>query len=297
MTRAHRPAHLLPLLLVAVSCGRGDAVVVGSKNFTESVILGELVAQQLERNGIEVDRRLNLGGTFICHEAIKNGQIDVYVEYTGTAYGAVLELPSQTDRFVVRRIVDSIYRSRWQLQLTEPLGFNNTFAMLVRAADAAELGITSISQAVVHASGWRAGFGYEFMERADGFAGLAATYGLRLGEQPVVMDLGLTYRALADSRVDIIAGNSTDGQIEALDLFHLEDDLGYFPPYEAVPIVRTTLFDTHPLAVRAIRALGGTVDEPTMRRLNSQVDVHKRDVRDVVRAFLDSLPKVSGNPG
>jgi glycine betaine/choline ABC-type transport system substrate-binding protein len=283
------------LLVAAASCGRGDAVVVGSKNFTESVILGELVAQQLERHGIAVDRRLNLGGTFICHEAIRQGQIDVYVEYTGTAYGAILELPVETDRNVVLQTVDSVYRSRWRLRLAEPLGFNNTFAMLVRAADARELGLTAISDAAVHASDWRAGFGYEFMERADGYAGLVAVYGLRFGQQPVVMDLGLTYRALAESRVDIIAGNSTDGQIEALDLYHLEDDLGYFPPYEAVPIVSAALYENHPDAVRSIGELGGTIDETSMRWLNAQVDVQKRDVQAVIAAFLDSLPGVPGN--
>jgi osmoprotectant transport system substrate-binding protein len=275
----------LPLLL---GCSHGHRpVVIGSKNFTESVILGELLAQQLERAGIPVERKLNLGGTFVCHQAIVAGQLDAYVEYTGTAYAAVLRLPATGDPSRVREAVDSAYRARWHLAWGPSLGFDNTFAMLVRRADAERLGVKTLSQAVAYATNWRAGFGYEFLERADGYAGLAARYGLKFRGPPSVMDLGLTYRALAEGKVDIIAGNSTDGQIKALNLLQLVDDRHYFPPYEAAPVVREETLRRYPALREVLDALGGAISAATMRDLNFRVDVEHRDVREVVREFLE----------
>ncbi len=271
-----------------LACGGGADVTVGSKDFTESVILGELVSQQLERYGLRVDRRLHLGGTFISHEALRGGQIDVYVEYTGTAHAAILGRPTVRDAERVRREVDSVYADRWGLTWLGPLGFDNSFAMLVRGEVARRLGISSISEAVPAAREWRPGFGYEFMERADGYAGLVAAYGLAFGAAPTVMDLGLTYRALAEGTVDIIAGNATDGQIEALDLVHLQDDLRYFPPYEAAPVVRRDALARVPQLRDALGALEGSLTDAAMRRLNYLVDVEQRDVKDVVAAFLDT---------
>lgn len=268
-------------------------MVVGSKNFTESVILGELIAQQLERYGIPVKRQLNLGGTLVCHRALVAGQLDVYVEYTGTAYAAILELPRERDAARVRQVVDSIYRDRWQLIWTEALGFENTFAILVRRKDAERLGIRTLSDAVPYARHWRPVFGYEFMERADGYRGLVETYGLEFARPPSTMDLGLTYRALAEGVADIIAGNSTDGQIEALDLFSLEDDRHYFPPYEAAPVIRAAVLRRYPAAREALRALRGLLDETVMRRLNYQVDVARRTPAEVVREFLSRIPPAS----
>lgn len=287
------PATAIGLLglLLASGCGRSDAVIVGSKNFTESVILGELVAQQLERYGIPVTRKLNLGGTLVCHRAIVAGQLDVYVEYTGTAYAAILQLPPERDPLRVRQTVDSIYRARWGLVWTEPLGFENTFAILIRRKDAERLGIRTLSEAVPYAKTWRPVFGYEFMERADGYRGLVETYGLEFAGSPGTMDLGLTYRALADGVADVIAGNSTDGQIQALDLFALEDDRNYFPPYEAAPVIRAAVLERYPVAREALRALGGRLDEATMRMLNYQVDVARRTVAEVVREFLQQIPR------
>jgi len=279
------------LALLAAGCGRSDAIIVGSKNFTESVLLGEIVAQQLARYDLPVKRKLFLGGTFVCHEAIKAGQIDVYVEYTGTAYSAILSLPATHDAVLVRQVVDSAYARRWQLVWTEPLGFNNTFAMLIRRRDALRLGIRTLSQAVPHARSWRPAFGYEFVERDDGYPGLLRTYGLAFAGRPAVMDLGLTYRALAEGRVDIIAGNSTDGQIAALDLFQLADDRGYFPPYEAAPVARTDLFTRFPAARAALAKLGGTITDQKMRQLNHQVDVLHRPAVEVAEEFLAAIPK------
>ena len=285
----------LALLLAAACSGGPRRVVIGSKNFTESVILGEIVAQQLERSGVPVERKFNLGGTFVCHAALIAGQLDGYVEYTGTAYAAVLKLPTAAGPRLVRATVDTAYRNRWQLAWMPSLGFDNTFAMLVRRADANRLHISSLSDAVPFARQWRAAFGYEFMERADGFPGLAARYGLAFRAAPSVMDLGLTYRALADGKVDMIAGNSTDGQIKALDLLQLTDDRHYFPPYEAAPVVREEMLQRYPAARRALMALAGTISAETMRNLNYQVDVQHRDARQVAAEFVQHLPPV-GTP-
>ncbi len=282
-------AFLLPVLPFFISCNVGATIVVGSKNFTESVLLGEIVAQQLEHHGLEVDRRLNLGGSFICHNALASGQLDVYIEYTGTAYTAILELSEERDPLLVRRVLDSIYAERWDLTWTEPLGFNNTFAMLVCGRDARELDVSSLSDAAQYAAGWRFGAGYEFIERADGYRGLLDHYGISFDGPPVEMDLGLTYRALAEGRVDIVAGNSTDGQIEALDLFQLIDDRGYFPSYEAVPVVRAETLEFFPVVRQALLELAGTLDEQEMRRLNRLVDVEKRDIKEVARGFLEMV--------
>jgi glycine betaine/choline ABC-type transport system substrate-binding protein len=283
------PLLLLCFPLLFLSCRSEDTIVVGSKNFTESILLGEIVAQQLERHGLRVDRRLNLGGSFICHNAMVSGQLDVYVEYTGTAYSAILELPREREPAVVMAAVDSVYEERWGIVWAEPLGFNNTFAMLIRGDDARRLGINSITEALPHTNSWRFGAGYEFIERADGYRGFLKHYGVEFAGTPTELDLGLTYRALAENRVDIIAGNSTDGQIEALDLFHLVDDRGYFPPYEAVPVVRTETLDRLPGVREALAGLAGKLSESNMRHLNYLVDVEKASVKDVAADFLSTL--------
>ena len=284
-----RRAIVLPVLPVLVSCSAGATIVVGSKNFTESVLLGEIVAQQLEHHGLEVDRRFNLGGSFICHNALTSGQLDIYIEYTGTAYTAILELPEERDPLLVRNVLDSIYAERWDLTWTGPLGFNNTFAMLVRGTDARELSLLSLSDIAEYATEWRFGAGYEFIERADGYRGLLDHYGISFNGPPVEMDLGLTYRALAEGRVDIVAGNSTDGQIEALDLFQLIDDQSYFPSYEAVPVVRAQTLELFPEVRQALLELAGTLDEQEMRRLNRLVDVERWDVKEVATGFLEMV--------
>lgn len=283
------PALLCPLLLQGLACGGGDRITVGSKYFTESIILGEIVAQALEREGYEVDHRRNLGGTFVCHEALVNGQIDIYVEYTGTAHSAILKLPVETDPRAVYAAVDSVYRERWDLEWTEPLGFENTFAMLVRRSEAERLGITTLSEAAPHAGTWKPAWSYEFDERADGAPGLQKAYGLRFATRPTTMDMGLLYRALAGGQVDIVAGNSTDGQIDALGLFMLRDDKQYFPPYEAVPVVRRALVERRPEVRDVLRRLGDVLDEETVRRLNYRVDVEKKGSRQVAAEFLDQI--------
>jgi glycine betaine/choline ABC-type transport system substrate-binding protein len=277
----------LSLAVCLAGCSRREKLVIGAKNFTESDLLGEIVAQQIERRtGMTVERRFHLGGTFVCHEAITAGQIDLYVEYSGTAFTAILKQPPITDPDSVFRFVAAEYPRRFKLSWTAPFGFDNTFAILVRRADAQRYGLTKISDLARVAPRWKAGFGYEFLERADGFAGLARVYGLAFSAPPTAMDLGLTYRALAEGRVDVIAGNSTDGQIEALSLVALADDRRYFPPYQAAPVIRSVLLQRYPRLGPALAELGGKIDAAEMRRLNALADVEHRDIRELARDWL-----------
>lgn len=267
--------------------GARRPVVVASKDFTEQVILGELVAQTLEREGIPVARQFELGGD-LCHRALLQGTADVYVEYTGTAYTAILEHEPITDPGEVYDRVKREYAERFNLVWLPPLGFDNTFAILVRGDDARRLELRTISDAARYAPEWRAGFGQDFMSRADGYPGFARTYNLRFEQQPLEMDLALTYRALAEGQVDLIAGNSTDGLIDKLGLVQLEDDRHYFPPYEAAPVAREDALERYPEMRRALEALAGRLTDAEMRRLNYAVDGEHRTPRDVVREFLGS---------
>lgn len=273
--------------LLLTGCAHRDRIIVGSKNFTESDLLGEIVAQQIERRtALRVERRFHLGGTFVCHQAITAGQIDLYVEYTGTAYTAVLKHAPVADRDSVYRAVAGEYVQRFGLEWSKPFGFNNTFAITVRRRDAVQYGLRRISDLARVAPRWKAGFGYEFLERADGFRGLADAYGLRFASPPTAMDLGLTYRALAQGKVDVIAGNSTDGQIEALDLVVLEDDRHYFPPYEAAAVIRQATVRAHPEVAASLAALAGRISDAEMRRLNALADVEHRDIATIARDWL-----------
>jgi len=276
-------------LLFACNAREQRPIVVGSKNFTESVILGELIAQKLEANGCTADRRLNMGGTFVCDTAVRTGSIDAYVEYSGTALTAILKQPSLNDRARVDAIVRGAYEKRG-LRWSPPLGFNNTFAMIVRRADAARLGLRTISDLAKVAATYRPGFGYEFTERPDGWPGLQRAYGLQFAHAPRTMDLGLTYKALASGEVDLIAGNSTDGLIDSLGLIVLDDDKHFFPPYDAVVVQRTDLDPRCRGASQALESLRGSIDDASMRRLNYEVDGKKRAVADVVREFLRAHP-------
>jgi osmoprotectant transport system substrate-binding protein len=280
------------LMGLAAGCGHRDQIVVGAKNFTESDLLAEIMAQQIERRtDLPVTRKLHLGGTFVCHAAIVAGDIGMYPEYTGTAYAAVLKHPPITDPDSVYRATQAEYRARFSLIWGRPLGFNNTFAILVRHGDADRYGLRSISDLAKVAGRWHAGFGYEFLERADGFQGLARTYGLAFAAPPTALDLGLTYRALADGRVDVIAGNSTDGQIAALDLVSLADDRHYFPPYQAAPLLRADLLQRHPAIGVALDQLAGRLSDAEMRRLNALADVQHRDISEIAREWLrENLP-------
>jgi len=278
---------LAAVLLASCSPSHSDRIVIGTKNFTESFLLGELLAQQIEAHThLKVERRFYLAGTYICQQAILTGRIDIYPEYTGTALTAILKQKAEGDKAEVYRRVKNEYERRFGLTLGPALGFNDTFAMEIRGEDARRLNVRTLSQAAAFAPQWRAGFGYEFMERADGYRGLAATYGLRFAEAPRVMDLGLLARALKDHQIDIAAGNTTDGLIPALNLFVLEDDRHYFPPYEAVPVIREQTLQQHPEVAEALAELAGKISDEEMQRLNYAVDGQHRDAKDVVHEFL-----------
>ena len=261
-------------------------IVIGSKDFTESRLLAEIMAQTIEaKTGLEVTRQFELSGD-ACHRALLSGKLDGYAEYTGTAFTQILKHPPITDAREVYQQVKREYETQFNLEWLEPLGFQNTFAILVRVDDARRLNLKTISEAAQYAPKWRAGFGQDFMSRQDGYPGFARAYGLRFAEPPREMDLSLTYQALANRQVDLIAGNSTDGLIDKLNLFQLDDDRHYFPPYEAAPIFRAETLARHPEMATAIANLVGKLNDVEMRRLNYAVDGEKRDVRDVVREFL-----------
>jgi osmoprotectant transport system permease protein len=261
------------------------SVVVGSKDFTESVLLAEIFSQLLEARGVDVVRQFELAGT-LPHKAIVSGEIDCYPEYTGTSYIDILKHPLNTDARTVYEIVKRDYAEKFNVDVGPPLGFENTFAILVRGEVARELGLKTISDAVPHAINWRAGFGQDFMSRADGYPGFARTYNLRFSSAPREMDLSLTYRALANKQVDLIAGNSTDGLISALDLVQLEDDRHYFPPYEAVIMIRRDTLTRVPAASEVLAFLQGRLSTEEMRRLNYEVDGNRRDTREVAREWI-----------
>jgi osmoprotectant transport system substrate-binding protein len=276
--------------LLACGCSGSRPIVVGSKNFTEQLVLGEILAQQLERKlRIKVERKLNLGGTLLAHEALIHGQIDLYPEYTGTALTAILKLPPSSDSAGVLGEVRSAYEKRWQVEWLAPLGFNNSFAMVVRGDDARRGGLRTLSQAAKFRTDWVMGVGYEFLQRPDGFGGLIKTYGLEIKGQVKTMDLGLLYRALEQRQVDMIAASATDGMLSALDVTVLQDDKHYFPPYDATPVVRADALSRYPGMRGALDGLAGKLTDQAMQKLNYELDGKHRPLAEVAREFLDKF--------
>jgi osmoprotectant transport system substrate-binding protein len=283
-----RRRFLVALALMLSGCmPKSSGLAVGSKNFTEQLVLGELLAQYLGRfTPLPIDKRFYLAGTYICHQALLAGRIDMYVEYSGTALVAILKEKPVSDHAAVFNTVKDLYSRRFGLEVLPSLGFDNTFAMVMRGSDARRLRLKTLSDAAAVSSQLRLGVGYEFVERPDGYKGLAAKYGLKFAEAPRVMDLGLLYRALQNNQVDIVAGSNTDGLIAALDLVVLEDDQHYFPPYDAVPIVRRKTLQRNPEIATALQRLSGRVSADDMRRMNYAVDGEKKDAAAVVKDFL-----------
>jgi osmoprotectant transport system substrate-binding protein len=283
-------------LLTACAPPRSSRIVIGAKNFTEQVVLGELLAQEIEavyaaegQPNQRVARRFYLAGSYICQQALVSGLIDAYVEYTGTALTAILKQPlpppGQRDAARVLAAVTSLYASRYRVRVEPPLGFEDTFAMVMRAGDAQRLHLRTLSDAARLAPQLRLGVGYEFESRPDGLPGLAAAYNLHFQGQPRTMDLGLLYRALANHQVDLVAGNSTDGPIRALGLVILADDLHYFPPYQAVPLIREDSLRRHPELQLAAGKLAGQVSAEEVQAMNDAVDAQHENVTEVVRDF------------
>jgi osmoprotectant transport system substrate-binding protein len=288
--------RVLLLILLAAAFGvsgcrkaRQAKITVGSKFFTEQVLLAELLAQHIEaRTGIKVERKTNLGGTLLLHKALLAGELDLYVEYTGTALTAVLHETPSDDSATVYKRVKELYADRFHLEVTEPLGFENTFAMVIRGEDATKMNLRKISDIIAIAPKWRIGVGYEFLERPDGFKGWSERYKLHFAGAPKVMDLGLIYRALLDRQVDVVAGNSTDGLIDSLGLVALEDNLHYFPPYDAVPVVRQSTIAEYPQVREALAELGGKVSASDIRRMNYAAEGQLKDPAEVIREFRTS---------
>jgi len=288
MTRRILIALAAALCLSLASCSppRPDHPVIGAKNFTEQVVLGELLAQEIEaKSNLKVERRFYLAGSYICQQALVAGRIDAYVEYTGTALTAILKQPVDRNPQSVLDTIRRLYASRYGIAVGPPLGFENTFAMVIRGDDARRLHLSTLSQATQYTPQWRLGVGYEFEQRPDGLPGLSTAYGFRFAAPPRTMDLGLLYRALNAHQVDMIAANSTDGPIQEFGLAVLADDQHYFPPYQAVPLVRSEALARWPQMQTALDALAGKITADDMRAMNEAVDVQHRDPAEIVRAF------------
>jgi len=282
------PLLSLVLLFTTTSCTPTSQkrIVICSKDFSEQVILVEILARHIEaKTEIKVDRELNLGGT-LCHQSLVAGKVDLYVEYTGTAFANILKQKPIADPKKVYDYIKQEYAKQFQLEWTETLGFNNSFAIIMRGDDAKKLNLQTLSQLGKAAPKLRAGFGPEFKEREDGFPGLAKTYGIKFAEEPKEMLLGLLYQALKEKEVDVIAGNSTDGLIESLGLVVLKDDKQFFPPYEAAPVVRSAILEKYPELRQVLKELGGKISEEDMRKLNYQVDGKQQDAAQVAQEFL-----------
>ncbi|HYW79132.1 MAG TPA: glycine betaine ABC transporter substrate-binding protein, partial [Thermoguttaceae bacterium] len=300
-------ALAMPLVLVALGIyaafgGRSTTanhanktIRIGSKNFTEQLILGELMAQMIEAHtDLAVERRFNLAGTMICHQALVAGEIDLYAEYTGTGLVTVLKQPVETDAHQVLNTVRTEFRKQFNVEWLEPFGFNNTYALTVRKSDAREQGWQSISDLATSADSLRAGFTAEFCERADGYLGLREDYGFGFGE---VHDLepSLMYQAVAKGEVDVICAFTTDGRIAAYDLKPLADDRRFFPPYFAAPVIRLDFLQQHSEVRDVLARLSGVLDDKAMQRLNYQVDQDGRQPRAVAQEFLKEHGLLNGD--
>ncbi len=264
------------------------AITIGSKNFTEQLILGEMMAQVIEmKSGHHVERKFNLGGTMICHEALLKEEIDMYPEYTGTGLLAILKskesftTPGEVYDFVSRE-----YEKQFSLKWLPPFGFNNTYAFAVRSDDAAKNRWAKVSDLTSSADSLKAGFTAEFAERPDGYPGFQKAYHISFGKV-ISIDPSLMYDAVKKGQVDIITAFSTDSRIPGYNLFILEDDKSFFPPYHAAPVVRKEIIENYPEVQKALALLSNLIDEKTMQGLNFEVDQNKREVKEVVGEFLN----------
>ena len=286
-------AKLLPAVigaaLLLTDCQRAPGPRVGSKNFTEQLVLGEIIAQHLEhRLGRPVERRLNLSGTLLAHQALQAGEIDLYPEYTGTALTSILKAPAVSDAGIVLEQVRQFYRHQARAEWLDPLGFNNSFAMVVRGEDARRLGLTTLTEAGAVANFWQLGVGFEFQTRPDGLPAMTRIYHLRLKGAPRSMDLGLMFQALMQKSVNMIAANTTDGLLAGADVTILKDDQAAFPPYQAAVVVRQDRLAGTPGLREALNELSGKIDDAAMRGMNAEVDVKKHAPRAVAAEWLKS---------
>ena len=281
--------HIVALLALC-GCstpGAKSAIRVGSKNFTEQVVLGEIIAQHLEhRLQRPVERSLNLGGTLLAHQALVSRQIDLYPEYTGTALAAVLKASIETNSAAVLTKVKAEYLRQFQAEWLDPLGIDDSFAMVVKGPEARARRLETLTEAAKAPEPWALGVGYEFEQRADGLPALEKTYGFRWKAAPKTMDLGLLYKAMEQNQVTMIAANATDGMLSKMDLTVLRDDQHAFPPYEVCIIARQDAMRETPGLREALAELSGKFTNKEMQELNFQVDARHRPVVEVAMEFL-----------
>jgi len=273
--------------MMLVGCDDVDTIRIGSKNFTEQVLIGEIMALLIEENtDVRVDRRFNLAGTMVCFNSLRTGALDIYAEYTGTALAVILDEELRSDPDEVYDFVLNEFQDRWDLHWLKPFGFNNAYTLTMRQHQAEEMGISTVSDLVEKAHQLSAGFDAEFLNRSDGYPGLRDHYGLEFKDRPRQMDPGLMYQAAAEGRVDVICGFATDGRIPALDLVILEDDKDFFPPYHAAPVVHNTVVENFPEVIKLLEKLDGLIDDETMQYLNYEIDGYGRRPAAVAREFL-----------
>lgn len=274
------------VIMLFTACSGGKKVIIGSKDFTENKILAEIMAQIIEKNSdVKVERKLNMGGTFVCFEAMKKGQIDIYPEYTGTGLTAQLKLPVETDPEKVYATVRDEFDKQFGIKWLKPMGFNNTYALALPMETAEKNKIESISDLVPFSKDLVFGAEHEFFNRDDGYDGLIKTYGLSF-KDTAKMDVSLKYQAIGQRKMDVTDAFTTDGQLKALNLKVLKDDKNFFPPYYAAPIIRNETLKNNPEFEEILNKLAGTIDDQAMQELNYKVDNEKQSIQKVAEDFL-----------
>lgn len=280
----------LAAILFFTGCAKNDSITIGSKDFGENIVIAEMLSQLVETHtDLKVNRKLNLGGTFVNFNAIKNNQIDLYPEYTGTGLTAHLKMDVVNDPDESYRIVSEEFVKQWDIVWLEPFGFNNTYTLAVTPEVYEKYGVETYSDLIPYAGELVFGAEHEFFDRQDGFDGLVEMYGLNFKGEPMKLNASLKYQAIGRGDMDVTDAFATDGPIKQYSLKILEDDLGFFPPYHAAPIVRKEVLDKHPELKSVLNMLAGKLDDATMTELNYLVDVEGKAVEQVAKEFLASL--------
>ncbi len=280
---------LVFLLSIALTgCSGGDKIVIGSKDFSENILLGEIFSQLIEaKTDIKVERKLNLGGTFVCFEAIKNGQIDIYPEYTGTGLTAQLKMDVIGEPDEAYRVVAEEFNKQFDIKWLSPLGFNNTYTLAVTDKVYQQYGVKTFSDLAKISENLVFGAEHEFFDRQDGYDGLVLKYSMKFKGEPRKMNVSLKYQAIGNEDMDVTDAFSTDGAIKQYNLKVLTDDMGFFPPYYAAPIIKNATLEKHPELEDILNALANVIDDAAMTDLNYKVDVEGKDVAKVAKEFLN----------
>ena len=288
MTRA-KALTVLGGMLAACSCAQKPSVSIGSKNFAEELLLGEMYARLLEHRALPARRKLNLGGTQIAMASILRGEIDMYPEYTGTALLTELKLAPIHDRSAVYRTVKREYERRYRMTWLDPAPMNDTQALATTAQTAQRLKLFTLSDCARLAPQLRLGAIPEFTDRPDGLPGLQKAYGGYRFASIKLFDIGLKYAALLQGQVDVVVAFGTDGQIGAYRLVVLDDDKHFFPPYQVAPVVRTDTLAKYPAIPEILNPLAKYLTDSAMRDLNWRVDGKHEEPADVAAGFLAGI--------